>query len=99
MLDCSMPWPQRGPIADRRYTDGWSYRAGPGYELSASMKFAIGEIQNDSAVIDIMASSSVPPPMPMAKVALFDPQGETRALLGRMGIRSQRVQADADRSA
>jgi len=67
------------------------------YELSASFRFSNGESQVDSLSIDVLslwvdASTS-------AKIALFDPKGETSALLNTLGVRSQSVEAGADLSA
>jgi hypothetical protein len=67
------------------------------YELSASFRFSSGDTQQDSFSIDIL-------PLPTAvkvgpKIASFDPKGETGALLERLGIRSQPVEAGADLSA
>jgi len=67
------------------------------YELNATVKFSDGETQKDSLSIDI----TPPPTAPQvrAKVALFDPKGETGALLDKLGIPTQPVAADADLSA
>ena len=66
------------------------------YELSARFKFRNGETQNDSFWIDVL-----PRPLPLkveTKIALFDPKGETRTLLDKLGVRSQPVEAGADLS-
>ena len=67
------------------------------YELDATVKFSDGETQKDSFSIDI----SPPPAAPQAsaRIALFDPKGETGALLKRLGIPARSVAADADLSA
>jgi len=68
-------------------------KSAPGsYELSAAVKFSNGETQQDSLSIDV----TTPPAATRlgAKIALFDPKGETGALLNR----SQPVEADADLS-
>ena len=64
------------------------------YELRATFNFDGGETQTDSFSIDIM-------PQPQAaradgKIALFDPNGQTRKLLDKMGIRYQPVNANTD---
>ena len=66
------------------------------YELGATVTFSNGETQQDSLSIDIL-------PLPTdlqvdAKIALFDPKGETGALLNRVGIRSGPVEAGTDLS-
>jgi hypothetical protein len=66
------------------------------YELNASVKFSDGQIQNDSLSIDIMPLPTAP--KVSAKIALFDPKGETGALLTKLGIPTQPVAADADLS-
>jgi beta-galactosidase len=61
------------------------------------VKFSDGQTQNDTLSIDI-----TPPPIEpkvSAKVALFDPKGETGALLAKLGITAQPVAADGDLSA
>ena len=67
------------------------------YELGASFKFGNGETQTDGSSIDVL-----PPPVTLkvgAKIALFDPKGETGAVLNKLGSQSQSVGADADLSA
>lgn len=64
------------------------------YELRARFTFSNGEVQEDSFTIDVL-----PPPAELpvrARIAVFDPPGETTALLQRLGIASQAVTADAD---
>ena len=55
------------------------------YELSATVKFANGETQNDSFTIHVLP----PPPRrrcrPLGKIALFDPKGETGQVARRLG--------------
>ncbi len=66
------------------------------YELSATARFSTGESQGDSFVAQVM-----PRPAPVdvkAKIALFDPKGETAKLLGGMGVACQSVEAKADLS-
>ena len=61
------------------------------YELSATLKFSNGRNQKDSFSIDVMPRCQVP--RAGAKIALFDPKGQTGKLLDRMGIRYQHVDA------
>jgi hypothetical protein len=66
------------------------------YGLRASFKFSNGETQHDSYSIDVL-----PAPVSRAvsgRIALFDPKGETHALLRSMGIESEPVDAGADLS-
>jgi hypothetical protein len=67
------------------------------YAISATVKFSNGEPQKDSFSIDVL-----PPPRPVeagGRIALFDPKGETAALLKSLGIRFEPVNADANLSA
>jgi hypothetical protein len=64
------------------------------YELRASFKFATGQPQDDRLVIHVLPRPAVP--RPGLKIALFDPRGETTALLRQMGIEHQPVDAAAD---
>jgi hypothetical protein len=67
------------------------------YELSASVSFNGGETQQDSFTFHVL-----PPPPRLrvaAKLALFDPKGETSQWLDGLGIQCQRVDARADLSA
>ncbi len=67
------------------------------YDLRASVRFANGETQEDSFSINVLS-----PPKALklsAKIALFDPQGETANLLERFGVRCERVEAHSDLSA
>src|SRR6185436_12443352 len=64
------------------------------YQLRANFKFSNGETQTDSFSIHVL-------PLPVthragAKVALFDPKGETALLLNKMGFTCQTVDAGAD---
>ena len=66
------------------------------HELSARFVFSTGVTQTDRIPINVL-----PRPQPVAanaKIALFDPKGETRALLEKAGVRTQPVQADTDLS-
>jgi beta-galactosidase len=70
------------------------------YELSATFKFDSGETQQDSFCLNVIAEGVAPAgAFAAAKVALFDPAGETAALLSRLGIVSQGVDAGADLAA
>jgi beta-galactosidase len=68
------------------------------YELRATFSFHDGESQQDSFSIDILPH---PPALPFAaiKAALFDPAGETGALLNKLGIQLQPGDAGADLTA
>jgi len=67
------------------------------YRLSMTAKFDSGETQTDQFDIHVLP----PPPAvkPLARVALFDPKGETARLLAAMGLSAQVVQPDADLTA
>ena len=66
------------------------------YVLSANIKFSTGVTQEDRFAVHVM------PPMPdtkvAAKIALFDPNGETAERLGTMGVRYQAIDSNADLS-
>jgi hypothetical protein len=64
------------------------------YELSAEVRFSTGETQADAFLFSVLPAA--PAVGPVGKVALFDPQGETRELLAEMGVSCQAVAADAD---
>lgn len=66
------------------------------YELSAAVKFSNGQTQKDSFAINVLAQP--PAVKPAAKIALFDPKGETGQLLKAIGVQTQSVQANADLS-
>jgi beta-galactosidase len=64
------------------------------YELTATVKYSNGETQKDSFAINVL-----PPPVaakPAAKIALWDPKGQTGKLLESLGVKCQPVAADAD---
>ncbi len=64
------------------------------YAIRASVRFDTGETQEDVFPLDVL-----PAPQPLAvdaKIALFDPKGETAAALSRLGIASETVGADED---
>ncbi len=66
------------------------------YELTATVKFNSGETQNDSFTVHVLP----PPPAakPAARIALWDPKGETTKLLDGLGLKCQRVEAGANLS-
>jgi len=66
------------------------------YELTMSVEFSSGETQIDSFVIHVLPRTSNP--RLEAKIALFDPQGETAKLLDDMGVACEPVEAGADLS-
>jgi len=67
------------------------------YQLGATVKFSTGETQEDSFSVDVL-------PRPKrteidARIALFDPKGDTKELLNGLGIPYHDVDADSDLSA
>jgi len=66
------------------------------YELTATARFDSGESQTDSFVIHVMPHP--PAVRASAAIALFDPKGETGALLAAMGLPCRPVGADDDLS-
>ncbi len=66
------------------------------YELTAKFTFDTGETQKDSFFIHVLPKPDGA--RPGARLALFDPVGETRELLDRLGVRYRAVRADADLS-
>lgn len=64
------------------------------YELSATFDFDGGQAQEDSFTIDVLAPA--PPIRSAAKVALYDPRGQTGRLLDAMGLQARLVDAQAD---
>jgi hypothetical protein len=64
------------------------------FQLTARASFSTGETQQDSfaiTVLPVKEASRV-----NARIALFDPEGATGALLGSLGIDSEPVAPDAD---
>jgi beta-galactosidase len=66
------------------------------YDLSASIRFSNGETQKDNFPIEVL-------PLPAAvqlgnKIAVFDPEGQTRPLLDKIGVGGQSVKAGDDLS-
>lgn len=64
------------------------------HNLTAHVKFGSTEVQDDTLVIDVLAPPQVVQ-LP-GRIALFDPKGETGALLKRLGIQSEFVGANAN---
>ena len=66
------------------------------YELQLTVRPSVGSLLHDTFVVHVL-----PAPKPVllaAKVALFDPQGQTRDLLKRAGVAAKDVDASADLS-
>jgi hypothetical protein len=70
-------------------------RAGE-YVMNATVRFASGETQTDTFPIHVVAAA--PALAIRSRVALFDPNGETAALLSQCGVRYQEVDASANLS-
>jgi hypothetical protein len=66
------------------------------YELHARFAFTSGETQEDSFALHVLPRPHAP--WIDARIALFDPEGETGDWLSRTGIKYQSVAADADLS-
>jgi len=66
------------------------------YALSATIKFSTGETQEDQFAVHVLPP--IPDPKVAAKIALFDPKGETARLFGAMGVLCQTIDANADLS-
>lgn len=67
------------------------------YTLSAKVAFDTGESQEDTFAIHVLPRRAAPEVA--AKIALFDPKGETTELLRRLGTQSATVGAQADLAA
>ncbi|HEY5913760.1 MAG TPA: glycoside hydrolase family 2 TIM barrel-domain containing protein [Verrucomicrobiae bacterium] len=66
------------------------------YELTATVRFSNGEVQRDTFAIDVL-----PRPKPVdanAKIALFDPKGETGKLMKSLGVECAPVDGGTDLS-
>jgi hypothetical protein len=71
--------------------------AAPGtYQVTANFKFSTGENQDDAFALQVIPRPV--PPLPVSRIALFDPPGQTTKLLARMGVTCQPVAAAADLS-
>ena len=66
------------------------------YALSATVKFSTGLTQEDRFAVHVMPP--IPDPKVAAKIALFDPNGETAKRLGTMGVRYRVIDSNADLS-
>ncbi len=64
------------------------------YELAMTVSFSTGEVQEDSFALHVLARPAAP--KVSGRMALFDPKGETARLLGDLGVRADRIEADAD---
>jgi beta-galactosidase len=64
------------------------------YDLRARVRFDNGETQEDTLPIHVMARPAAP--RASAKIALFDPKGDTAKALAAMGVRCATVEAGAD---
>jgi len=67
------------------------------YRLDMTASFSDRTVQKDSFTIHVLARP--PRPQTRAKIALFDPKGQTRKLLAAMGVACRAVGAGADLSA
>ncbi len=67
------------------------------YTLTATVAFSNGETQDDSFAVDVL-----PAPQPVqaaGRIAVFDPKGETAAMLTSLDVAFETVSADADLAA
>ena len=64
------------------------------YTIHMTAKFSGGEVQEDTFTIDVLPQP--PEQKAAARIALFDPKGETSQLLDRMNVKYRRVDAGAD---
>lgn len=64
------------------------------YELTLAAKFDTGETQTDAFTIDILPEA--PKPAAEAKIAVFDPKGETKKLLSDVGVKFTPIDAATD---
>ncbi len=66
------------------------------YRLTARVAFDTGEVQTDAFAVHVLPprpASAVRPAPAAPRLALFDPQGETRALFEALGVTFQTVDA------
>jgi hypothetical protein len=61
------------------------------YTIEARFAFSTGETQDDAFAIDVLPSAPTTPEV-KARIALFDPRGETAALLESLKIEATRVE-------
>jgi hypothetical protein len=66
------------------------------YQLAATVRFGTGETQKDAFTLHVLARPS--DPLAGAKIALFDPKGETAKGLAALNVRFRRVGAATDLS-
>ncbi|MCI0343315.1 MAG: hypothetical protein L0216_19585 [Planctomycetales bacterium] len=64
------------------------------YTLAATFRFGNGKVQEDRFTIHVLAPEPRPPPA--ARIAIFDPGGETARLLAGLGIAGDPVGPGAD---
>ncbi len=65
-------------------------------ELGATVRFSTGEVQQDTFKLHV--APPLPTPTAAAKIALFDPAGETSRLFDSIGVKTRAVNAGADLS-
>lgn len=65
--------------------------------IEARVAFSTGEVQTDRFLLHVLPPR--PAPAPATRIALFDPPGQTAALLSGWGLAFDRVAADAPLSA
>jgi hypothetical protein len=68
------------------------------YELNATVRLSTGETQRDSFAIHVLPRPPAPT-VATARIALFDPKGETRAMLQALGVSFRSVDANEELSA
>ena len=97
---------ETGQQARLRLTLALPRALAPGtYALGASVKFSTGEIQQDSLVIHVLPrplaaiGENTRAPEANARIAVFDPKGETSARLSALGVTCQAIDPQADLSA
>jgi hypothetical protein len=67
------------------------------FDLHLSVRFDTGETQDDSFSVDILPTPTAP--HLDARIAIFDPKGESSALLSQFDVQGTPISADADLSA
>jgi hypothetical protein len=66
------------------------------YALQATFEFSNQDVQHDALAIHVVPRPDARPSSGDAKIAVWDPLGETRVLLDRLGVRCQTIDAQAD---
>jgi len=61
------------------------------YELSAEVAFSDGQVQKDTFTVHVMPGPA--PPSLAEKIAIFDPQGESTAMLAARGVKCHPIGA------